>query len=70
MRAVIETNLKDFSFAELKPVYVSRVKELIEQKAQGNTIEIREPTATSELQEKNLLDTLKLMSKKKIEVER
>lgn len=68
MKAVIETNLKDFSFAELKPIYVSKVKELIEQKAQGNTIEIREPTITSELQEKNLLDTLKLMSKQKVEV--
>lgn len=67
MKAVIETNLKDFSFAELKPIYVSRVKELIEQKAQG--IEIREPTATSELQEKNLLDTLKLMSKQTIKKE-
>ena len=69
LKAVIETNLKDFSFAELQPVYVSRVKELIEQKAQGNTIQIREPTATSELQEKNLLDTLKLMSKQAIKKE-
>lgn len=68
MKAVIETNLKDFSFAELKPVYVSKVKEMIEQKAQGNTIEIREPKISAELQEKNLLDTLKLMSKQKVEV--
>jgi len=71
MKAVIEINLKDFSFAELKPIYVSKVKELIEQKAQGNTIEIREPTIASELQEKNLLDTLKMMRKeKKMEIER
>lgn len=65
LKEIIESNIKDFDFSLLKNLYVEKVKRLIEAKSEGKTIDIT-ATTTERLEEANLLDTLKAMSKQKI----
>lgn len=66
LKQIIEQNLKEFDFNELKNSYADKVKKLIEQKAEGKTIDITK-IETKELQESNLLEQLKAMTKQKVE---
>src|SRR3990167_5145457 len=60
--------IKNFDFSELKPIYINKVKELIQAKAEGREIKIN-PVETKELKEANLLNALNSMRKKKIKIE-
>lgn len=64
-KKIIKANTKDFNFSELKPIYTEKVKELIEAKAEGREIVVKDIN-TAELNDNKLLDTLKVMSKEKI----
>lgn len=64
---LINNNTKVFNFDELKNVYVDNVKELIENKANGKAIKVMSKVS-KELDNTQLLDTLKQMNNKKVEV--
>lgn len=62
IKLIVQSNTKEFDFGNLNPIYVTKVREVIESKAQGKPIEIK--AVTAEEVEGNLLDTLKQMSRK------
>jgi|SRR3990167_439869 len=68
LKEIIKENIKNFDFSELKPIYINKVKELIQAKAEGREIKIN-PVETKELKEANLLNALNSMRKKKIKIE-
>lgn len=70
LNTLINGSMKEFDFSSLHNTYVEKVRHLIEQKADGKTIDITAKTSTEMLDESNLLETMKAMTKQKIEVER
>ena len=68
LKEIIKQSIGNFNFDELKPIYATKIKELIELKAQGKTIELKE--ITTERLDTNLLATLKAMSKTEKKIER
>lgn len=64
LKEIIKQNVKPFNFDELKPIYATKVKELIEMKANGKEIKVLEVN-TERMESSNLLDTLKIMNKEK-----
>ena len=67
MKEIIDDDVKEFDFDGLKPIYIEKVKQLIEQKADGKTIEVKSVNSET-ITDTKLIDTLALMKPKKKEI--